>query len=260
MFKNGVKRQVKHPALIVFTMLAGVVVVYWLNLERTSFVSNAVYLFSVLVHEMFHSGATIMTGGTAHGFVVNAGSGGYAMISGGNPAIILPAGYVGCAIFGSAMLYLSSRYRWADLFASLVGVFIIGFTVAFGRPEENGSMTALNVAGGFGLLMLTLGLWGPLWLNMILVNIISTLTALQGLWGALALYQFSEQWHHNDAVMFSQSITPWMTGNQVALIWAAVSVILFGLAFYFGVLKSIFHGGTRQWNYIDAKTKMIIKE
>lgn len=258
MFKQGSKLQVKQPALVALTLIVSLVIVFLLNSERHSMISYALYLFAVLVHEIGHSVAAILTGGYVQGFVVNAGSGGYAMIAGGNPLITLPAGYVGCAVFGSAMLYLSNRYRWADLFAVLAGGFILVFTIAFGKPEENGAMTALHLAGGFGFVLMFCGLWGPLWLNMLMINIISTLTALQGLWGAWALYHLSEASHHNDAEMFSKAVMPWMTGNEVALIWAIISVILFALAVYFGVIKTMFHGGKRQWNYIAGKS--IVKQ
>lgn len=249
------KNSLKHPILVLIMFVTGVALVRLLQTEQSlSSITYAFYLFGVLIHEIGHSVAALITGGYVQGFVVNAGSGGYAVIGGGSPLFVLPAGYVGCAIFGSLFFYLSNRYRWADLFAVSIGLFLIGFTVIFGRPEENGSMTALYVAVGFGFILLASGYKGPLWLNMLLVNIITTLTALQGLLGAWSLYLNSQGWHHNDAVMFSEIVAPWLSGNQVAAIWAAFSVVLFLLAFYFGIVKTIFHEGKKQWNYIKGNT------
>jgi hypothetical protein len=244
------RRPIKHPILVVIVLIVSIGVVHLLRTERSlSSITYAFQLFGTLIHEIGHSVAALLSGGSVHGFVVNANSGGHALTSGGNWAVILPAGYVGSAIFGSIFFYLANRYRWADLFGFLIGLFIVGFTVAFGRPEENGNMTAHYVAIGFGVILLALGYKGPLWLNMLLVNIIATLTALQGLMGAWTLHVLSEDWHHNDAVMFAQAFAPQMGGNTVALVWAAFSVICFAIA-SFGVLRTIRHGHKWKWNYI----------
>lgn len=243
------KRSIKHPILIVMMLVMSAGLIYLLMTERSlSSVAYAFQLFGTLIHEIGHSFAAQLTGGQAHGFVVNATSGGYAMTSGGNYALILPAGYVGSAVFGSIFFYLGNRYRWADAFAFLIGLFIIGFTFGYGRPEENGSLTAHVVAISFGLILITLGMKGPLWLNMLLVNILTTMTALQGLKGAWTLHILSEEWHHNDAVMFAQAFAPSLGGNTIALIWAAFSIVCFAVA-CIGVLRTIRHGNKWKWNY-----------
>jgi hypothetical protein len=129
--EHKAKRPIKHPILVVIVLIISMGIIYLLRTERILLsVAYVFHLFGTLVHEIGHSVAALLTGGQAHGFVVNASSGGYAMTSGGNWAIILPAGYVGSAIFGSIFFYLANRYRWADLFGFLIGLFIVGFTVA----------------------------------------------------------------------------------------------------------------------------------
>lgn len=251
-----VKRQVKQPILVALSVVAALGIVRLLTTEQSlSSVMYAFYLFTVLIHEIGHSVAALLTGGQVHGFVVNQGSGGYALISGGSSLFILPAGYVGCAIFGSFFFYLSNRYRWADLSACLISVFIMLFTLMYGKPEDNGSMTAHYVATVFGILLGISGLFGPLFVNMFLVNVITGITALQGVLGAWSLYTNSQQWHHNDAVMFSTGVMPIFSGNIHALIWAIVSVYCFARAFYFGFYKTVFHGGKIKWQYFDKNTK-----
>ena len=242
-------KKLKHPILVIVVLIVSLGIVHLLRTERNLFsILFAFELFGTLVHEIGHSVAAIISGGQVLGFVVNAGSGGYAMLAGGNPWLILPAGYVGSAIFGSLFFYLSNRYRWADFFAFAIGAFIIGFSVIYGKPEENGDATALYIAIVFGVILIFLGYKGPLWLNMLLVNIITTFTALQGALGAWSLYILSEDWHHNDAVMMAQ-IAPVFNGNTWALIWAIISVLLFTIAFYQGVVLTIHHNGKRWWDY-----------
>jgi hypothetical protein len=85
---------------------------------------------------------------------------------------------------------------------------------------------------------------------MLLVNIITTLTALQGLTGAWTLHVLSEASHRNDAVMFAQAFAPQLGGNGVALIWAAISVICFGIACY-GVIRTLRYGHKWKWHYLN---------
>lgn len=78
--------KVKHSVLVTGASLLTVLLVYLIRTQQTfSIVAYAFRLFSTLIHEMGHSLAAEITGGNAHGFVVNAGSGGYALTSGVYP-------------------------------------------------------------------------------------------------------------------------------------------------------------------------------
>ena len=209
----------------------------------------AFYLFGTLIHELGHVTGAVLSGGRVTGFVVHAGSGGYASVAGGNPWVVLPAGYFGSVVFGSIFFLLANRYRrWTDLSAVLIGGFILVMTIIFGRPEENGALTAHIVAGVFGSILLWAGWKRQVWLSLILVNLVTSLAALQGLTGAWTLHLLSEADHHNDANMMAEAVG-WFSGNTWALIWAGFSVVLFSLAVYFGPWKSIRNGRQRDWDY-----------
>ena len=133
----GTNRKLKHPVLVSIISIVSLGVIHLLRTEQSlSSVMYSFQLFGTLIHEIGHSVAALVTGGRVDGFVVNASTGGFALIAGGNPFIVLPAGYVGSAIFGSLFFYLANRYRWADFFAFLIGLFILLFTLGYGRPED----------------------------------------------------------------------------------------------------------------------------
>ena len=68
-----------------------------------------VRLFVTFVHEAGHAIATLLTGGIVEGFTVLPDGQGYAQVGGGYRALSLPAGYLGAALFGSALFFLTSR-------------------------------------------------------------------------------------------------------------------------------------------------------
>jgi len=70
--------------------------------------------FATMVHEMSHAFATILTGGWVQGMTIVAdgqGHGGLTMSAGGIPFIHVQAGYLGTAIFGSILVYLSQFHK-----------------------------------------------------------------------------------------------------------------------------------------------------
>lgn len=126
--KGGAKR------LLVPLLLAIVVYALW----STVFVWP-LRLFVVLLHELSHGLAAVLTGGRIVSIALSPGEGGLCTTAGGWPFLISSAGYVGSALFGAFFLVLGVRGRpkthravTALLGAALLVVTLVWMRSAFG--------------------------------------------------------------------------------------------------------------------------------
>jgi hypothetical protein len=232
--------EINHPALVMSALLVSAVMVYLIwNVADFVFILYPLSLFSTLVHEISHSIAAVGTGGEVTKFVVNTDQSGYARVRGGYMPLIASAGYLGTALFGSIVFYANNRFRHANSVAFIIGLLIVVVTLIYANPILTGHFAALIVALAFGIALMLLGWKASMWWNMMVVNVIATITALDAVNGALKLARFTEETHHNDAVIFWRVATPWLPSpNIVAWVWAAIAISMFGLAVYHGVFKT----------------------
>jgi hypothetical protein len=70
-----------------------------------------VALFVTYLHELGHAFFALVTGGTVHGIQINPNGSGYALINGGFGPLVYAGGYIGSAIFGNVILYISFEKR-----------------------------------------------------------------------------------------------------------------------------------------------------
>ena len=209
-----------------------------------SLIVYPVRLFVTFVHEAGHSLAALLTGGQVAGFEVSPDGSGSAMISGGSIALIAPAGYLGAALFGSLLFFLTNRIpRWTRGLSFVIGIAIIALTLAFAMPNGERSPTALIVGIGFGVGLMALGWFAPRMVNVFVLNTLAFLTGLNAVFDILLLVRFPDAGNGvavNDAARFSQEVT-WdaLPPAMVALIWAACAVAMLGCAIYFGLIKQV---------------------
>jgi hypothetical protein len=126
-------------------------------------------VFVVLLHEVSHALAALLTGGSVERIVVHANEGGATYIRGGNAFIILSAGYLGSLLWGLALIEVAStrpksrrralaglgvfvlivaalyvRNLFGFLFAAVFGAALVH---AGGRLKPRGVATVLLVLG-----------------------------------------------------------------------------------------------------------------
>lgn len=87
-------------------------------------------LFAVLIHELCHGLAALVSGGHFDRFQMES-DGGVAFTRGGQRWLIIPAGYVGTAIFGAGLLFLTNSVKEPGLVAIGLGVVFALLTLAF---------------------------------------------------------------------------------------------------------------------------------
>ena len=197
-----------------------------------------VKLFVTFVHEAGHAIATLITGGTVGGFTVLPDGSGYAAVDGGYRALTLPAGYLGTALFGSALFFFTSRIpKWTRGLSVFLGLSIIVLTVVFAEPDQAGNPTANIIGIGFGVAMVALGWLAPRVINVFILNTLAILTGLNAVMDLSILVRYGNSTNTSDAARFATEFTPLLPASVIAIIWSGISIFMLGAAVYFGLIK-----------------------
>ncbi len=231
---------------LLITALAMVVVYLLWNIPQLTILLYPLRLFTTYVHEAGHGLAAILTGGQVVGFAVSANGSGLATTIGGARWLILPAGYLGAALFGSLLYYLVNRFpRTANGTALALGLGMILFTLLFARPDETGTPVALIIGLGFSVLLLLVGLKLNGLITLLVLNVLAVSTALEAVMDLRYLINFADLARRgnvmNDAAAFSADIMPLLPPSAIALTWAGIAVMMLGLAVYYGTIRPLRH-------------------
>lgn len=242
MIKRLADRKIRRQSLFI-TVLAFVVAYVLWNVRELEVIVYPLRLFVTYVHEASHSLAALITGGAVEGFTVSANGSGLAITAGGSRAFILPAGYLGAALFGSMLFFLTNRIpHWVRGLSIFIGGFMVIFTILFARPDEGGALTALVIGLGFGVVMILMGWKAPRIVNQFVLNTLAVMTALNAVldvWFLVGNSDASRGAIRNDASAFASEVTPLLSGSIIAFIWSIAAVIMFGVAIYFGMIKPL---------------------
>lgn len=229
----------RRIALMV-TALSLVIVFVLYNVPDVRWLLYPLQLLTTYVHEAGHGLAAILTGGEVRAFVVSADTSGYAITAGGWRWVVLPAGYVGTALVGSVMFYLVNRFpRAVNPIASGLGFGMIAFTLLFARPDETGIPLAILIGVGMGLILIVMGLRAPTWITALLMNVVAVSLALEAFFKLRYLMATSASRGNiqDDVTVFQQTFFPLIPREFIALTWAALAVVLFSVALYYGAWK-----------------------
>lgn len=209
---------------------------------NASIITYPVRLFVTFVHEAGHALAGLLSGGTVEGFTVSPNGSGLARVSGGNIALIAPAGYLGTALFGTLLFFVTSRKpQWTRGLSVAMGLAIVVLTLSFARPDDQQNLTALGIGIGFGLGLVALGLFAPRIITVFLLNTLAILTGLNAafdLWHVVRNPNPLPGGPVNDAANFA-SVTPLLPAAVVAFMWAAIAVVMLSAAIYYGLIKPV---------------------
>ena len=202
-----------------------------------------VRLFVTFIHEAGHSVAALITGGQVKEFTVSPNGSGLAVTAGGDPALILPAGYLGAALFGSALFFLTCRFpKWTRGLSVFLGLSIIVLTLLYAGQDAFGNLTANVIGIGFGVALVALGWLAPRIVNVFILNTLALLTGLNAVMDVSYLVRHGDAGIGeimNDAAAFASAYTPLLPASVIAFIWSAVAVFMLGAAVYFGLLKQV---------------------
>jgi hypothetical protein len=90
-------------------------------------------VFVVVLHEISHGLAAVISGGRIVAIGLTFDEGGVCVTEGGSRFLILNAGYLGSLFWGALFLVLSARTRWSREITGAVGAFVLVVTLLYVR-------------------------------------------------------------------------------------------------------------------------------
>jgi hypothetical protein len=178
----------------------------------------------------------LLTGGQFLGFEIFANGAGQALTAGGSRLLILPAGYLGAALFGAVLFYITNTGRYSRSISIALGIGLLIFSVIFGRF----SITAFVVGAAFAAVLFVIGWKANRDINLLLLNMLAILTGLNAVLDLFFLIGNSTASLgdvRNDAAAFSAEVFPLIPGAIWALLWALLAVAMLGLSIWLSVVR-----------------------
>jgi hypothetical protein len=211
------------------------------NVPQLDFLMYPLRLFVTFIHETGHGLAAMISGGRFVGFQVFESGAGVATTVGGSRALILPAGYLGAALFGAALFYIAHTVRNSRLVSLALGVGLALVTILYtGLLTGNFSFVAFFVGLVGAGLLIWLGRRGSQDANLLVLNLLAIITGLNAVLDLLFLVGNSGVGIgqvRNDAAAFSANVAPILPGSVWAAIWALLAVLLLGAAVYYSIIR-----------------------
>ncbi len=208
-------------------------VIPWLGLINYSF-----RLLITLVHELGHGLAAIISGGTFIRFVIFADGSGLAYTAGGWRILVIPAGYLGAALFGAGLIMLGRNHRWSRAAMAVIGATMVLLSLRYGVPSIfTGQFFGGLLTTASGVIFGALFLWvavkaSPGWIVFLLhvVAIQVGLTAFSDIFAVIGMSTAVSGAPPSDA--HSMATLTFIPAIVWAVLWAVVALALIGGAIW----------------------------
>lgn len=130
-------------------------------------------LFVVLLHEISHGIAAIVTGGEILEIEVNERIGGYCQYRGGNRLVVASAGYLGSLVWGGVILVIASRTDYSRQLGTVIAAMLLTVTLLWIRNSFGVFYTA-----GIAVMLFVLSRFLPGFLVRVLMQFLGTASCL----------------------------------------------------------------------------------
>ncbi len=236
-------RQFRRRALGLSLVALVIVFILW-NIPQLDIALYPFRLFVSFVHETGHGLAALLTGGQFHGFEVYSNGAGQAITSGGSRLIILPAGYLGAALFGAVLFYLVNTVPYPRTISRILGVLLIIISLLFSRFFSGEFVVSIAPFVGLlsGLALFLVGQRASRDVNIVVLNILAVVTALNAVLDLVQLTQNSEIMLgalRNDAAAFSDAFTPGVPAAVWAFVWALTAVAMLCISVWYSIIHPL---------------------
>jgi N-acetylneuraminic acid mutarotase len=175
----------------------------------------------VLLHEIFHALAAVITGGGVHAIEIVSHRTGLTSLYGGVPGVVFSAGYIGTAFFGSLLIGSSYHYPVKRSLYLCIGILILANTLVFVRTP---------LGWGYGLLagffLITL-FFKEFWFSPYIADFIGLLCIVDVFYD---LSGFFITYSRNDAAILSS--LSGLSYYLILAIWAIAVAALISSAIY----------------------------
>lgn len=230
----------RRRALLITAAAFALALILW-NVPQLEFIMYPFRLFVTFIHETGHGLAAIISGGRFVGFQVFESGAGVATTIGGSRALILPAGYLGAALFGAALFYIAHTVRSSRLVSLALGIGLALVTILYtGLLTSNFSFVAFFVGLVGAGLLIWLGRRGSQDANMLVLNLLAIISGLNAVLDLLFLIGNSGAGLgqvRNDAAAFSADVAPILPGSVWAALWALLALLFLGAAVYYSIIR-----------------------
>ena len=130
-------------------------------------------LFVVLLHELSHGAAAVLTGGEILSIEINENIGGFCRYRGGNRFVVASAGYLGSLLWGGLILVVASRTTWSRKLGTLISAMLIIAALLWIRNTFGVLYTV-----GSAILLFVLCRFLPSWMVRVLMQFLGTASCL----------------------------------------------------------------------------------
>lgn len=218
--------------------LAGLTTLLLAVLPWLSPVNYSLRLLMTSVHELGHGLAAILTGGEFVRFVVFPDGSGIAHTGGGWRFIVIPAGYLGAALFGAILITLGRNQRQSRVALIVIGAFLFLLSLRYGIPNIFTSdwiwgllTTTFGVIFG-GILVWVSFKASSNWIVFLLhlIAIRAGLTSFSDLVGLIGISSDLFAGQNNDAM--SMANLTFIPAIIWALLWTIIALLLIGGAIW----------------------------
>ena len=136
-------------------------------------VLKAIKLFVVLLHEISHGLAAVLTGGEILRIEVNEQIGGYCQYRGGNRFVVASAGYLGSLLWGGVILIVASRTDYSPQLGTFIAAVMLIVTLLWIRNTFGILYTA-----GSAVMLFVMCRFLPQWAVRIVIQFLGTASCM----------------------------------------------------------------------------------
>lgn len=225
----------QRRSLILSLVAFALALIAW-NVPQLDFLLYPLRLFVTFVHEAGHGLAALLTGGQIGRLHVYPNGAGVASTGGGLRWVILPAGYLGAALFGAGLFYLANRIHHTRAISVTLGALIALIAVLYTDLFS----LAFVVGALMGAGLIGLGLKANEDITLLVLNFLAVITGLNAVFDLFGLIRSADMTMgtiRNDAAAFSAEVAPLVPPVVWALLWAGLALLILGAAVYYGAIK-----------------------
>jgi hypothetical protein len=230
----------RQRSLVIALIAFALAFIAW-QVPQLDFLLYPLRLFVTFVHESGHALAALLTGGNVGRLVVFSSGSGIATTAGGSRLLILPAGYLGAALFGAVLFYLANTVLFSRTI-SLVLAFLVALVALLYTDFLS---TAWLVGIGFALVLVLVAWKASRNVNLLVLDLLAVLTGLNAVMDIVGLINNSSASLgdvRNDAAAFSSEVAPLIPPAVWAVLWAALALAVLGASVYFSLVRRHLRG------------------
>ena len=258
--ERGIRRETIRKSIIVWGVALAAIFALW-TVDSLAGLAHPLKMFANNVHGGLSAFAVQLSGGTINSFTLSPAGGYNIEYQGGSEILLYTAGYLGSALLGALMFFLTNRAQSANLqrlvraMNILTGIFTVIFTALFIQPQAASDITAWALCLGLGIALIILGLWGMRsketelrhqFVNQFVMNVLALMVALHivfDLGRILSTPAVIEiegvRVITNPVAAFAENITPGISTGIIAVCWSVIAIALMSISFHLSIIKPL---------------------